>query len=339
MLISRWIHHWVVPRELRLAGRLSSLRRVPLLRYLVRRVTARLKVRAEVPGGAMTLHLDFETPYLHLPVEVEKAQIGTDRPPDRVEPASFRFFDWHSWQHIDGQISWLGEQEVSLGERRVELVRGFTYSVDAVPSGAGHLGLRIAEGVEGAIRVRCGDELACVGFEPGYWMLEPLASGYRQVAICKDELMVLIVSLSEIGSGNAETHRRAVEHLWTWVSFHLGRQEPVRALRRLVQVVKEWGPLSLAPLYQGLKVIVQRLEIPDAEQILFELYADHWGVHGDRDARVVVIKTLDALGTEAARSALCDLFAYVRNRVLDPEERALLEAAAQPRCSLAEVSG
>jgi hypothetical protein len=333
---SHWIRARLVPLELRLAGRLAFLQRVPLLRRLYRRVTARVAVHAGAPGGALVLRVDFETPYLGLPVEVEKAQIGTDVPPNGLEPASFRFFDWHSWQHIGGEIAWTGERDLLVAGRRVGLVTGFTYRAGPLPVNAGNLGLRIAEGVEGTIRVNRGDDVARMGFEPGYWLLKPDGGAYRQVAICQDELMALIVSLSEIGSADPEVQRRAVEHLWDWVRFHLSGEIPERALRRLLHYVKDWGPLDLVPLYQGLKVVLERLGVRDSEQILFDFYADHWGVRSNRDARLLAIRTLDALGTEAARSALCDLLAYARNRVLDPDELDLLQSVARPSVTAAD---
>jgi hypothetical protein len=209
-------------------------------------------------------------------------------------------------------------------------VTGFTYRAGPLPINAGNLGLRIAEGVEGTIRVNRGDDVARMGFEPGYWLLKPDGGAYRQVAICQDELMALIVSLSEIGSVDPEVQRRAVEHLWDWVRFHLSGEIPERALRRLLHYVKDWGPLDLVPLYTGLKIVVARLGVRDSEQILFDFYADHWGVRSNRDARLLAIRTLDALGTDAARSALCDLLAYARNRVLDPDELDLLQSVARP---------
>jgi hypothetical protein len=334
---AHWIRARVVPLELRLAGRLAFLRRVPLLRRLYRRVTARVRVEAGAPG-ALALHVDFETPYLHLPVEVEKAQIGSDLPPNGLEPAAFRFFDWHSWQHIPGEIAWRGEREVAVAGSPVGLVTGFTYRAESVPAGAGNLGLRIAEGVEGTIRVKCGEGVARMEFKPGYWLLEQTADGYRPVAIRRDDLMALIVSLSEIGSAHPEVHRRAVERLWDWVRFHLSGTNPELALRRLLQYLKDWGPLGLAPLYQGVKVVVERLGVPDSEQILFDYYADHWGVRSNPDARLLAIRTLDALGTEAARSALCDLLTYVRNRAIDPEELDLLEVATRSPAGAVDAS-
>jgi hypothetical protein len=333
---SNWIHAGLVPLELRLAGRLAFLRSVPLLRRLSRRVTARVAVHAGAPGGALVLHVDFETPYLRLPVQVEKAQIGTDVPPNGLEPASFRFFDWHSWQHIGGEMTWTGERDLMVAGRLVGFVTGFRYRAGSVPISAGNLGLRIAEGVEGTIRVNRGDHVVQMGFEPGYWLLEPTGGGYRQVAIRQDDLMALIVSLSELGSGDPEVQRRAVEHLWDWVRFHLSGDIPERALRRLLHYVKDWGPLDLVPLYKGLKVVVERLGVRDSEQILFDFYADHWGVRSNRDARLIAIRTLDAMDTEAARSALCDLLAYARNRVLDPDELDLLQSVAQPAGTAAD---
>lgn len=333
MSTADWIQARVVPLELTLAARLTGLRRIPFLRCLCRTVTARLRLEIEQASGATLLYLDFQTPWLRLPVTVDQTQIGTEcagPAPHVLEPASFRFFDWHSWQHIDGFVTWIGAQETQLDHQPVRLIKGLIYRVETLPSGLGNLGLRVAEGVENLIRVRRGGVLISMRFEPGYWLLEPVANGYRQVAICRDELMTLIVSLSEIGSEDAEVHRRGVEHLWSWVRFHLGEQQPQRALKRLIQAVKDWGPLALAPLYTGLQEIIERLQIPDQEQILFDLYADHWGLRGDPSIRLILLHLLVALDTEAARSALQDLSDYTRNRSLEPAEFALLRAASDP---------
>jgi len=329
MQYSTWIRTRVVPLELLLAGRCAFLRRLPLLRRLNRRVTARVQVEVGALGGISALRVDFKSPYLRFPMEIERAQIGVELPETGFEAAAFRFFDWHSWQHIAGEITWHGEREVALGGKAVSLVTGFTYRPGALPEGVANLGLRIAEGVEGTIRVRCAETLVRTGFEPGYWLLEPSAEGYRLIAIREDELMALIVSLSEIGSGNPEVYRQAVDRLWTWVDFHLGGQDPERALLKLLGYVRDWGPLGLAPLYQGLKEILERLGVRQTERILFEYYAEHWGVRNNPGARLLAVRTLDALGTGAARTALRELLGYARVRVLDARELYLLSAAAQ----------
>lgn len=64
---------------------------------------------------------------------------------------------------------------------------------------------------------------------------------------------------------------------------------------------------------------------------MFDLYADHWGLRGDPQIRLIVLHLLIALDTDAARSALRDLFDYTRNRTLEPAELELLRAAADPR--------
>lgn len=323
--------HWVrrlLQIELPLIRRTSFLRRIPVLRRLHRQVTARLTLLGESPGALPAFRLDFETPYLRLPVEVDRNQIGSEDSPSGFEPEAFRFFDWHSWAHVGGEIQWHGERAVTLTDSRVTLITGFSYRPAALPEGVGNLGLRIAEGVEGTLRVLCGEAVESVAFEPGYWLLEPSKGGYRVVPIRDHELMVLIVSLSEVGSGKPEIRSRAIEHLWQWVSFRWGRENPEIAMFLLLQHVRNWGPLDMEPLYGGLVEILDRLEVEDRERVLFEFYADHWGVRDNRNGRLLAVRTLEALGTDTSRSALYEILNYVRNRGLDTGELALIRSAA-----------
>jgi len=324
--------HWIrrlLPLELLLIRRMSCLRRVPVLRRLSRQVTARLTLSANAhPRDGPWFRLDFETPYLRLPVEVERIQIGIEGAHSRFSPEAFRFFDWQSWAHIDGKIAWHGGREATLNGRTVPLVKGFSYRSAKLPEDIGNLGLRIAEGVEGTLRVLRGDAVVSVGFEPGYWLLEPGGESYRVVAIRDPNLMVLIVSLSEIGTGNREIYDRAVEHLSQWVGFRWGREDPEIAMFLLLQKVRDWGPLGMAPLYRGLVETLSRMGVEDQERILFEFYADHWGIRDNRKGRLLAVRTLEALGTESALSALREILSYVRYRALDPDELARIQGAA-----------
>ena len=98
--------------------------------------------------------------------------------------------------------------------RESALVTGFSYRPGTLPECTGNLGLRVAEGVEGKLRVLWADRVEPLAFEPGYWLLEPGKEGYHVVPIRDQELMVLIVFLCEIGNGNPALYERAVEHLW-----------------------------------------------------------------------------------------------------------------------------
>lgn len=319
----------LLPLEFQLIRRLSFLRRLPVLRRLSRQVTARLTLSGKaIPDAAPAFRLDFETPYLHLPVEVERTQIGSEEKDSEFRPGALRFFDWQSWAHIDGEVEWHGAREATLNNRKAAVITGFSYRPGKLAESVGNLGLRIAEGVEGTLRVIWGKAIVPVGFEPGYWLLEPGKDGYRIIPIRDHELMVLIVSLSEIGSGNRKIYDRAVEHLWQWVSHRWGQENPEHAMLMLLWHVRKWGPLGMEPLYRGLVEIMERLGVEDRERILFEYYADHSGVRDNRKGRLLAIRTLEALGTDSARSALREILNYTRNRGLPPHELALIRAAA-----------
>ncbi len=334
MMPSRLIRR-LLPLELLLIRRTSFLRRIPLLWRLHHQVTARLTLLGAAEDTAPAFRIDFVTPYLHLPTEADQSQIGILDGDSRFRPEAFRFFDWQSWTHIGGEIEWHGERELEVNGRRVTLITGFTYRTADLPASVGNLGLRVVEGVEGTLRVLRGDAVVSVEFEPGYWMLEPGQDGYRVVAIRDNDLMVLIVSLSEIGSGSRETHAGAVENLWQWSSFHCGQQEPESAMLVLLRYVRKWGPLGMAPLYGGLVEILNRLGVVGKERILFELYADHWGVWNNKNGRLLVVRTLEALHTAASRSALREILSYVKHRGLEREELALVKAIVG-RVELAE---
>jgi len=319
----------VLPAELFLVRRTTFLRRVPLLRRLHRRVTARFTLLGEGPDMAPVFRLEFQSPYLHQPLEVERSQIGQVQDRDTAfVPASFRCFDWESWVHIDGEIEWRGAREAVAGGRTVPLVTGFTYRPAGLPRGTGNLGLRVAEGVEGTLRVLGSDKILSLPFEPGYWMLERSMQGWRVVPIRDTDLMVLIVSLSEVGGGKEPAYTAGVENLWQWVSFHCDCRHPEHAMLKLMRYVRDWGPLAMTSLYRGLVEILRRLDVPDVESVLFELFADHCGVRDNRRGRLLAVRTLEALGTEVAGSALREILAYVRHRGLDPQELALIAAAA-----------
>ncbi len=291
-----------------------------MLRRLWRQVTARLSLLGGTAGGPPAFRLDFETPYLHLPVEVDQAQIGAEVAGGGFAAGAFRYFDWQSWIHMDGDILWHGERHAVLKGKEVTLITGFTYRPSPGVSCTGNLGLRVAEGVKATVRVASGEQTFPVGFEPGYWMFEPADGGFRVVPIRRDELLALIVSLSEIGSGNPEVRAGAVENLWQWVSFHHGIEDPEHAMLKLFKQVRDWGPLAMPALYEGLVQILDRLQVKDPERVLFEFYADHWGVRDNRNGRLLAVNTLHALATDASRAALGEILNYVRNRGIEPDE-------------------
>jgi hypothetical protein len=271
--------------------------------------------------------VEFKTPYLRFPVEIEKAQIGFENEKCRFRPEAFRLFDWQSWVHIEGDIDWQGEREVNLkGEKKV-FITGFSYRVHAIPSAIGNLGIRLAEGVEGYARVLWLHDLRRMKFDPVYWMLEPTGSSYNVVAIKDHNLMVLIVSLSEIGSGNRRVHDKSVLRLVKWVATEMSNLNPEKSLLKFLRVVRDWGPLAMEPLFHGLKGVLERLQIANQERIIFDFYADNWGLRDNRQGRLLAVKMLEALATEKARFALDEILALVRNQRIQPKERELIHRA------------
>ncbi len=327
MAMSDWIPRYVLALELRFIQRASFLERIPLLRILHRRVTADVRVLGSeegVPGGFV---VRFKTPYLHLPVEVAKSQIGHEGVDGKFCPSAFRFFDWHSWRHIEGGIEWIGERRVDIEGEEVAVVAGFVYRIHGLCPPLETFGLRLAEGVEGTASVLWNHAIVRVRFEPLYWMFEPEDGGCNVVPIRDSELAMLIVSLSEIGSGNPRVYDKAVERLAQWISFRLEAKGPEKAMLEFLRYVRDWGPLGMSPLFAGLKEVLERLRIADKERILFEFYADNWGVRNNPYGRRLVVKILEAWGTEKALFALQAIAAYVKNQVALPEEFDLIRGA------------
>ena len=88
--------------------------------------------------------IDFRTPYLRLPVAIDKSQIGRLSTDGTWQVCSFRFFDWHSWSHIDGTLQWHGEPSSSHRRMTGELATGFSYLVPEIPGEAENFGIRLA---------------------------------------------------------------------------------------------------------------------------------------------------------------------------------------------------
>jgi hypothetical protein len=277
--------------------------------------------------------VEFKTPYLRFPVEIEKAQIGFEEEKYRFRPEAFRLFDWQSWVHIEGEIDWQGEREMNLKGKRQVFITGFSYRVHDVPSAIGNLGIRLAEGVEGYTRVLCLRDIRRMKFDPVYWMLEPTDSSYNVVAIKDPDLMVLIVSLSEIGSGNRRVYDKSIRRLVEWVATELGNLNPEKTLLKFLRIVRDWGPLAMEPLYHGLKEAFEKLQIANQERIIFDFYADNWGLRDNRQGRLLAVKILEALATENARFILDEILALVRNQGIQPKERELIHGAI---CTVAQ---
>lgn len=320
MIFSDWIQQRALSLELRFIRCSSFLKTIPLLRHLHRNVTASVEILSREENIAMGFRIKFMSPYLNLPVAVEKAQIGYEDKDRRFTPAAFRFFDWHSWAHIDGIVEWEGLHQVSIKGKSTEFITGFVYKISIMSVAAENYGLRLAEGVEGTVRILSGGEIKRVKFEPVYWMLEPRDGKYHVVAIYDNDLMVLIVSLSSIGSGNTLVYRKSISQLEDWITFKLGRKHPEKIALNVLRYVRDWGPLRMQPLFNGLREVLERSHIPDQERIYFEFYADNSGVVDNRHGRLLAVNMLQAVGTEKARVALNAIYDYSENQNIQPQE-------------------
>ncbi len=305
----------------------SFLEKIPFLASLHRKVTADVEILGPETGAAMRLRVRFRSPYLNLPLEVEETQVGYLDEDRRFRPAAFRFFDWHTWAHIDGDLEWSGERRINGTGQGVGVITGFTYRITDIPVSVEVFGLRIAEGVEGTARVVQGGQISRMKFEPFYWMLEPKDAGYNLVAIHDHDLMVLIVSLSIIGIGKDPAAGKAIDDLENWVRFKLGSGNPGKIMLGFLGYVRDWGPLRMPPLFHGLKTVLQRLGVREQERILYDFYADNWGLRDNWHGRLLAVKMLEALATQKARLALNSIYGYVKYRDVQPEELQLIEAA------------
>lgn len=291
-----------------------------------RRLTADVSILDDKQTQGLRFQVSFRTPYLRQPIAVERDQIGTLRTDGGFEPGAFRLFDWHSWDHIDGHVEWLGTLQKEIDGEVRTFVTGFRYRSVALPAHTENLGLRLAEGIEGTARVLLGNVVERLGFEPSYWMLEREAKGYRMVAIVKPELMVAVVSLADLGSSNAATRAEALDRLEGWVNHTFGGMRPERRLVQLLQCVRDWGALGQPRLFSGLRQLLERLGLAGHEQALFEFFADHWGVRDNWHGRLVVIRLLEAQGTEGARLVMSTIHDYVQNREIPAHEMALIRS-------------
>ena len=311
----------VLSLELGLSRLTAHLQGIPLLRRLHRAVSAEIGLTRA--GARLGVSVDFRSPYLWRPVRVARSQVG-DQEADRFVPAAFRLFDWHTWIHIDGRVTWRGSLRAGGESGDEESILGFDYEVRLPSPPPSTLGLRLAEGVEGHVRLFDGITLRTTAFQPQYWVMEPLADSGRVTAIRDTELAMLIVSLSELGSDNPGTHAKAVDRLEHWARFKLQKRGGERVLLELLAGTRDWGPGGMKPMFQGIAEVLERLEIHDQERVLFDFYADNWGVRNNPAGRALVVKILGSLGTGAALATLRSIAGYVENRAMPPEELALI---------------
>lgn len=327
MICSNWIQQRALSLELRFIRRSSFLEKIPLLRYLHRNVTADIDIFGREQQLALGLRVRFVSPYLNLPVTVEKTQIGFEDEDCRFTPTAFRFFDWHSWVHIKGKIDWEGARTIDVKGRQTEVITGFVYKISDISVVAEHCGLRLAEGVDGTARTLVGGEIKRMKFEPVYWMIEPTDTKHHVAAIYDNDLMVLIVSLSSIGSGNKLVYDQAIGQLEEWIAVKLGTRNPERTTLAFLRYVRDWGPLRMQPLFYGLKEVLERLQITDQERYYFEYYADNCGVGDNRFGRLLAVNMLEAMGTRKARVALLEIYKFSKNQDIQPEELTHIKTA------------
>jgi hypothetical protein len=342
MFLTTGIRTLLLTLEMQLVCCAAFLKRIPMLRSLHRNVTADLIILAPREGQPMAFTVDFRSPYFHLPVPLEKAQIGKIDTDGGFHPASFRFFDWQTWTHIDGVVEWHGEHRVQAAGEEVDFITGFSYRVAELPAVAGNLGLRLVEGVEGMVRVSCGVRIARLRFDPVCWLLEETGPTFRPLQIKNTKLMGLIVPLFDLGRGDPQVFDAAVDRLQSWAELYLDDRKPFRSELRLLRYLTRWAPLRMDPMFGGVGLVLERLQVPDIERQLYDFFVDNRGVRGDRNARVLAVRLLEALATERAKAALKAINELVRNQGITADELDLVRASTgetESKSSNPSVSG
>jgi hypothetical protein len=323
---SHSIRQQLVFFELAFICRTAFFKRIPVLRRLHRGVTADITVIEAQHDGA-EIRIDFRSPYFGLPVSVDAAQIGAIDPRQRLQPAAFRFFDWQTWSHIDGTVDWRGERSVQVKGDDVDFITGFEYRIPKLRRLAGNLGLRLAEGIEATVRIACGMKVARVPFEPAYWLLEATADGFRPVPIQSNKLMGLIVALFDLGSDEPAVSANAVDRLQQWAELNLDSKKPFRRVSLLLRYIRDWGPLGRKPMFAGVVLVLQRLQVQEPARHLFDFFADNWGVRNNPSGRLLAVRLLEALADERSQRALLAILELVNNQDIAPRELDRLHAA------------
>ncbi|PID42527.1 MAG: hypothetical protein CSA52_01400 [Gammaproteobacteria bacterium] len=331
-----WIKRLILLFELAIINSTSLFSKIPLLQYLHRTVTANVEVLSPEGSDAFSFSVRFKTPYFHLPLEIAKTQVGHESDTNAFQPSAFLFFDWQSWQHITGKIKWLGERSKRIDGKKTEVITGFVYEANIADQSSRHLGLRLAEGVEGTVRVLGKRTFKSMVFKPAFWMFEPMDYRYNLIHINDIKQMTLIVSLSEMGSGNPELYHNAVARIEEWISLTVKRNNPESVMLVFLRHVRNWGPLGMPPLFQGLCEILGNMGVADQEKLLYDFYADNWGARNNPNGRLLVVKTLEAMGTKKAGAALALIFEYIQNQPVHADELAMVQQAIE---SVSQVTG
>ncbi len=323
---SHTIRQQILFFELAFICRAAFLKRIPLLRRLHRGVTADITVLGAQHRGA-AIRVDFRSPYFGLPVSVDEAQIGAADLGRRLRPAAFRFFDWQTWTHIDGNVEWRGERGVQVKGNDVDFITGFVYRIPELPRVIGNFGLRLAEGVEATVRIACGEKVARVPFEPVCWLLEDTPEGFRPVPIQSNKLMGLIVALFDLGSDEPGVFANAVNRLQQWAELNLDSRKPFRRVSLFLRYIRDWGPLGRTPMFLGVVLALQRLQVQEPARHLFDFFADNWGVRNNPSGRLLAVRLLEALADERSQGALQAILELASNQNIAPRELELIHAA------------
>jgi len=326
MSSSHSIRQQILFVELAFICRAAFLKRIPLLRGLHRGVTADITVLEAQQDGA-AVRIDFRSPYFGLPVSVDEAQIGAVDPLRRLRPAAFRFFDWQTWTHIDGTVEWRGERGVQVKGNDVDFITGFVYRIPKLPRVISNLGLRLAEGVEATVRIACGEKVARVPFQPVFWLLEAAPDGFRPVPIQSNKLMGLIVALFDLGTDEPEVFANAVDRLQQWAELNLDSRKPFRRVLPFLRHIRDWGPLGRKPMFLGVALVLQRLQVQEPARHLFDFFADSWGVRNNANGRLLAVRLLEAFADERSQGALQAILELVSNQDIAPRELELIHAA------------
>ena len=315
-----------VALDLWLSRRTLSWGSLPLLHHLHRDVTAHVRLGDASAETDLEISVEFQSPYLRLPLEVRESQIGKSGD-EAFTPAAFRLFDWHTWAHIDGRMAWQEERvsETVAGDETV--IRGFRYHVDMNRLAAATLGLRVAEGVEGTIGILVGDGMESVRFQPQYWILDLRSSTRRVTPIRDTELAMLLVSLAELSSDRPATHEKAVDRLEQWATHKKQKRSGEQLLVELLIRIRDWGPAGAESMFAGVTELLRRLDIAGQERILFEFYAENWGVRNNPAGRRIAVNLLQALATKKARFTLEAILEFVRNQAVGEDEVAGIRRA------------
>jgi len=322
-----WIRRLILLLELALINSTSIFRKIPLLMFLHRTVTANVEIMSNEGKDNFRFRVQFKTPYFNLPLEIAKTQVEHKSGMNTFQPSAFLFFDWQSWQHINGKIEWLGERSKRLDGEKTDIITGFVYEAYKIGESTENLGLRLAEGVEGTVKVLGKRSFKRMIFKPVFWMFEPENDSYNLIKIDDINLMSLIVSLSEMGSGNPRLYDNAVKRIQEWIGFNINRRNPESVMLVFLRYVTKWGPLGMSPLFHGLCEIFKELKVSNQEKLLYDFYADNWGVRNNPHGRLLVVKSLEAMGTKKAGVALESIFKYIQNQNIQADELNMVQQA------------